>query len=71
MDEKVRPWIGKKMVEILGEEEKTLTDFLIRKLKEHSPPAEILEQLKVVLDDEAELFVVKLWRFLIFSMLMA
>lgn len=71
VDEKVRPWIGKKMVEMLGEEERTLTDFITRKLKEHTPPAEIHEQLKVVLDDEAELFVVKLWRFLIFTMLMA
>jgi len=71
VDEKVRPWVRKKMVEILGEEEPTLTEYLCKKLTERTRPMELLEQLKVVLDEEASMFVVKLWRFLIFSMLMA
>jgi hypothetical protein len=43
----------------------------LKKLKERSKPIDIVDQLKVVLDDEATVFVVKMWRFLIFSMLMA
>jgi len=80
----------KKMIEILGEEEPTLTEsfslrcafflmqlifplhsYIVKKLKERAKPTDIVEQLKMVLDDEATVFVVKMWRFLIFSMLMA
>ncbi|CAN0286341.1 unnamed protein product, partial [Discosporangium mesarthrocarpum] len=29
---KMRPWVVKKMVDYLGEEEKTLTEFIVTKL---------------------------------------
>jgi len=69
VDKKMRPWVTKKIVEYLGEEEKTLIDFILNKISGHTTPAEIVDQLQLVLDEEAEVFLVKMWRMLIFEML--
>ena len=59
----------KKIIEYLGEEEKTMIHFILQKLSEHKPPKVIHDQLSLVLEEEAEGFVIKLWRALIFEML--
>jgi len=66
---KMRLWIKKKIKEYLGEEDPTLTDFILTKIAAHKSPTEILDQLALVLDEEAEGFVIKLWRALLFEML--
>jgi len=71
VEKKMRPWIDKKIVEYLGEEEKTLTNFITSKMASRVYPSEILGQLQLVLDEEAEIFVVKMWRMLIFELLTA
>eukprot|EP01105_Mastigella_eilhardi_P016663 TRINITY_DN380_c0_g1_i2.p1 TRINITY_DN380_c0_g1~~TRINITY_DN380_c0_g1_i2.p1 ORF type:complete len:720 (+),score=230.24 TRINITY_DN380_c0_g1_i2:316-2160(+) len=71
VENRLRPWITKKISEYMGEEEETLINFVVSKLKEHTQPGEILQQLEVVLDNEAEMFVIKLWRMLIFEVLRA
>lgn len=35
---KMRPWIVKKIIEYLGEEEKTLTEFILTKLGQRASP---------------------------------
>lgn len=35
---KMRPWIVKKIIEYLGEEEKTLTEFILTKLGQRATP---------------------------------
>jgi len=60
----------KKIVEFLGEEEPTLIEYICKKLTDHNTPQDILEQLQLVLDEEANIFVIKMWRMLIFNMLM-
>jgi RNA-binding protein 25 len=65
----MRPWVTKKIAEYLGEEEKTLTDFIMTKVAQHCSPTDLLGQLQLVLDEEAEVFVMKLWRLLIFELL--
>ena len=65
----LRPWIVKKMVEYLGQEEKTLVDFIVAKIHNRCAPTELLKELDAVLDEDAEQFVVKLWRMLIFSII--
>ena len=67
---KMRPWVAKKMVEFLGEEEGTLVDFVCEKLPVLKP-TELISQLQVVLEEESEVFVVKLYRMLIFEMIRA
>lgn len=64
---KLRPFIAKKMVEYLGEEEPTLVEHVLDKIKKRTAAAAIEEGLAPVLDDEAAVFVVKLWRMLLFE----
>ena len=42
----LRPWIVKKMVEYLGEEEKTLINFIIAKISNRCEPTDLLSKLK-------------------------
>jgi RNA-binding protein 25 len=67
LHEKMRPWISKKITEFLGEEETTLVDFIVSNTRKHVPAASMLELLESILDDEAEMFVLKMWRMLIFE----
>ncbi|GAQ84979.1 RNA-binding protein 25 [Klebsormidium nitens] len=66
--EKMRPWIGKKIAEFLGEEESTLVDFILQSMLKHDSAEKMLELLDPLLDEEAELFVLKMWRMLIFEL---
>lgn len=67
MDRRIRPWVNKKIVEYIGEDEPTLSDFICKKVISHSSPSSILADISMVLDDEAEVFVVKMWRLLIYE----
>lgn len=64
IEEKMRPWVTKKVVEYLGEEEKSFISFILSTLEQHQPPQQIQQQLKMVLEDESETFVLKMWRIL-------
>lgn len=64
----MKSWVTKKIMEYLGEEEKTLIDFIMGKIVSHTAPADILQQLTLVLDEEADIFVVKMWRMLVYEM---
>jgi hypothetical protein len=43
----LRPWIAKKMIEYLGEEEKTLVDFIIAKISNRCDPSDLLGEFLV------------------------
>ena len=45
LDEKMLPWVKKKIIEYLGEEEPTLTQYLVKMLKERKAPAEIIKEV--------------------------
>ncbi|MBN3298822.1 RBM25 protein, partial [Amia calva] len=67
MERRIRPWINKKIIEYIGEEEATLVDFVCSKVMAHSTPQGILDDVAMVLDEEAEVFIVKMWRLLIYE----
>ncbi|XP_068638198.1 RNA-binding motif protein 25-like isoform X2 [Aristolochia californica] len=67
LHERMRPWISKKITAFLGEEEATLVDYIVSSTKEHVKASQMLELLQSILDDEAEMFVLKMWRMLIFE----
>ena len=67
MEKRIRPWVNKKIAEYIGEPEPTLTDFICAKVLAGSAPKAILEDVQMVLDEEAEVFVVKMWRLLIYE----
>ncbi|KAL8572539.1 hypothetical protein ACOMHN_040443 [Nucella lapillus] len=66
-DRRIKPWVRQKLKEYTGEESPTLTDFICRQVLSHSSPQSIYSGVVTVLDDEADLFMVKLWRLLIFE----
>jgi len=67
MDRRIKPWVNKKIVEYIGEDEPTLSEFICKKVMANSQPDAILSDISMVLDDEAEVFVVKMWRLLIYE----
>ena len=72
VEEKVRPWVVKKVVEFLGEEESDLISFIVDELKKRPAPEKFLDNLKGALgDDDAAEFVIQVWRLLVFEALSA
>jgi len=67
MDKRIKPWINKKIVEYIGEEEQSLNEFICTKIEQRQRPERLLEEVKVILDEEAELFVKKLWRLIVYE----
>ena len=64
---RLKPWVNRKIEEFIGEEEQTLVNFICSKVSNHAPAKSILADVEAVLDDEAEMFVVKMWRVIIFE----
>ena len=48
MDRRIKPWVNKKIVEYIGEEEPTLTDFICQKVMGNSSPQMILNDIAMV-----------------------
>ena len=67
MEKRIKPWVTKKIVEYIGEEEPTLTEFICSSIMSRKGAESILADIRVVLDDEAEVFVVKMWRLIIYE----
>lgn len=67
MEKRIKPWVTKKIVEYIGEEEPTLTDFICSSVMSKKSADSILADISVVLDDEAEVFVVKMWRLIVYE----
>jgi len=70
-ESKMRPWIQKKLIEYLGEEEPTLTDYITTLIKQHKSPSDIMNEVVGILDSDSKMFVVKMWRMLLFEVLKA
>ncbi|XP_059164253.1 RNA-binding protein 25-like [Physella acuta] len=67
MDKRIKPWVNKKIIEYIGEEEPTLTEFICHKVVARSTPQSIQNDVAMILDEEAEVFVVKMWRLLVYE----
>lgn len=67
MEKRIKPWINKKIVEYIGEEEQSLNDFICTKIEQRQTPERLLEEVKVILEEEAELFVKKMWRLIVYE----
>lgn len=63
----LRTWVGQKVTEMLGEEEPSLIDFIVDKLSSHTAAPELLTELTEVLDEEAEGFVLRLYRTVLYE----
>eukprot|EP00397_Hematodinium_sp_SG-2012_P041998 GEMP01046372.1.p1 GENE.GEMP01046372.1~~GEMP01046372.1.p1 ORF type:complete len:346 (+),score=99.21 GEMP01046372.1:264-1301(+) len=71
IETKLKPWVRKKVIEYLGAEETTMIEFIIEKVESASRggdgPDTILTELESFIDEEAEQFVLKMWRMIIFE----
>ena len=54
-------WIGKKIAELLGEEEEAFVEFISEGVKNHKHPRDLATDLQDVLDDDTDAFVVELY----------
>jgi RNA-binding protein 25 len=52
-------------------EEQSMVEFIVKKINERIHPSELLKQLHQILDEDAEQFMIKMWRMLIYEMLSA
>lgn len=48
MAKRIKPWVNKKIVEYIGEEEPSLSDFICQKVMEHSTPKNVLQDISMV-----------------------
>uniref|UniRef100_A0A1I7SYN1 RRM domain-containing protein n=1 Tax=Caenorhabditis tropicalis TaxID=1561998 RepID=A0A1I7SYN1_9PELO len=67
MDDRIRPWVAKKVSSFLGEEDKTLCDYICEQIGQKATPEQLLKDVAVIIDDDAEQFVIKMWRLLIYE----
>ncbi|GMH45273.1 hypothetical protein BSKO_13230 [Bryopsis sp. KO-2023] len=63
----ITKWVDRKITELLGMEEQSLVSFVMARLSEKTSPQDMLSQLSEVLDEEAEVFIVKLYRMVIYE----
>lgn len=58
----IESYVTSKIVEYLGEEESTLISFIMKELKKGVKTTALLEEMKMVLDEDAEEFVLGLYK---------
>lgn len=67
IDDRLKPFVEKKIVEYLGVQEQMLVDVVVSALREKRGPEELVKELEGALDEEeAEVLVRKLWRMVVF-----
>ncbi|KAL9552128.1 hypothetical protein MBANPS3_003935 [Mucor bainieri] len=67
IETKLLPFVSKKIVDLLGMEEDDLVKFVLQFIREKKGPDELVSELEGALDEDALVFVMKLWRALIFE----
>ena len=68
---RVSPWVAKKVLEMLGEEDQDLIQYICSLVQSHSPAQGVADALRDLLDDETDDFVCKLWSMVIYETLQA
>ena len=56
MEKRIIPWIKKKLIEIIGEDEPTLVEFVSTRLKHKTKPEYILQEIKIALGKFFKIF---------------
>ncbi|EMR08132.1 hypothetical protein PNEG_03570 [Pneumocystis murina B123] len=65
IEEKIQPFITKKIVEYVGVQEDDLIKFILDHLRKKGSAEELAKELEMAMDEEAELFVNKVYRYVI------
>ena len=67
LEGRIKQWVTKKIHEFVGDDEPELITFILTLIEKKDRPRKILDEIKQVLDKEAEGFVIKLWRLIIYE----
>ncbi|KAJ3256318.1 hypothetical protein HK103_005573 [Boothiomyces macroporosus] len=67
IEKKLEGFLTKKINEYLGDTEKVLIRFIMKKIVGHAHVQEIYDELEKLLVEETEVFVLKLWRMVIYE----
>ncbi|KAI8081860.1 uncharacterized protein B0P05DRAFT_636759 [Gilbertella persicaria] len=67
IETKLHPFVSKKIMDLLGMEEEDLVNYVLQFIREKKGPNELVSELEGALDEDALVFVMKLWRALIFE----
>lgn len=67
IDTRIRPWIDRKIAEFLGGADPWAVNHICDKIAKAVQPASLLADIEKLLDEEAEMFVKKLWRLVIYE----
>ena len=62
-----KPWIGKKIKELMGVEEPTMINMVVKLLLQKCTQDTLLKKISSILDDASEEFVEKLWKLIVFE----
>lgn len=65
LDDFLKPFVTSIIVEYLGVQEDDLIDFILTHIREHKKPADLVSELEMALDEDAEVVTAKIWRMLI------
>lgn len=68
-EKKLRPWVANRIKDLLGSEEEKVINLIVTKVKKKCPPQEIEDKVETFLEKEAEEFVVKMWKLIVFEQL--
>lgn len=67
IETKIRQTVCNSIRELLGAEDDAVIDLIVKKVVRHCTPQDILDKIEEFLENDAEKFVIKLWRALIFE----
>ncbi|CAG8472344.1 10031_t:CDS:10 [Dentiscutata heterogama] len=67
LNNKLQSFVSKKIVGYLGVQEDELVSFVMDHLRNHKSAEQLTKEMEMTLDEESELFVMKLWRMLIYE----
>lgn len=65
LEEVIRPSVISNVVEYLGVQEEDLINFIMDTIKSHKPPQELVSELEMTLDEDAQVLTQNIWRLLI------
>lgn len=67
IETRIKPWVAKKVIHYIGEEEPALVTFICDCIKNKTDPKKLILDLSMVVDEEADSFVTKMWRLIIYE----
>lgn len=65
IEDSLKPFITSTIVEYLGVQEDDLIDFVVQHIRDHKAPEELVSELEMALDEDAEVFAKKVWKLLV------